>query len=146
MKSTRRRGYLLIETAIAGGVLLAAVGVAFALVAQGRTRISAGAKRVTAAALLSSKVDELASQTSCSGSSDLVDVGGDFPGMKWSWNVGNAGAMNTSSPLLTMADAPLCEAKVVVEFPVAVKSADDASDGVPDNGRARLELGRMWRP
>lgn len=140
------RGYLLIESAIAGGLLLAAIGVALALVAQARASVSSSANGASAAALVRSKVDEIASQTTCSASSVLVDVGAGFPGFKWSWSAGSAAAMSSSSPLLTTTDAPLCEVSVTVEYPVATRSRDDATDGVANNGRARLHLSKMWRP
>jgi hypothetical protein len=142
----RRRGYLLVESAVAGGLLLAAMGVALALVAQGRARISAGAHRASAAALLRTKADEIASQTTCAATSPLVDIGGDFPGFRWSWSAASAAAMNESAPLLTSSVAPLCEVAVTVEFPVARGAFDDPSDDVADNGRARLRLRKMWQP
>ncbi len=140
------RGYLLIESAIAGGLLLAAIGVALALVAQARASVSSSANAASAAALLRSKADEIASQTTCPASSTLVDVGAGFPGFQWSWSAASSAAMLSSSPLLTSTDAPLCEVSVTVEYPVALRSRDDATDGVVGNGRARLHLSKMWRP
>jgi hypothetical protein len=139
------RGYLLIEAAIAGGLLVVAIGVALALVVQARTSVSSSANAAAAAALLRSKVDEIASQTVCPASSPLVDVGAGFPGFRWSWSADNAAVMTASAPALTGA-APLCEVDVTVEYPVAVRSRDDASDGTVDNGRGQLRLSKMWRP
>lgn len=141
-----RRGYLLIESAIAGALLLAAASVAIALVAQSRARITEGANRAAAAALLRSKTDEIASQTTCPASSSLANVGADFPGFQWSWTAASAAAMGNSSPLLTSTDAPLCEVAVVVEYPVPIGSVEDPTDGTANNGRARLQLAKMWRP
>ncbi|MBM4280081.1 MAG: hypothetical protein FJ137_04795 [Deltaproteobacteria bacterium] len=146
MTRSTRRGYLLVESAVAGGLLVAAMGVALALVVQGRAAISAGSNRATAAALLRSKTDEIASQTTCNASSSLVDVGAGFAGFQWSWQAASAAAMNDSNPPLTTGDAPLCAVAVTVEYPTTKNGTEDGTDGVTGNARARLQLTKMWRP
>jgi hypothetical protein len=145
-RRARPRGYLLLESAIGGALLLAAASVAIAMVLQSRSRVSEGANRASAAALVRSKADEIASQTSCTASSTLANVGTDFPGFQWSWSAGSAASMGHSNPLLTTADAPLCEVSVTVEYPVSRGSMEDGTDGVDGNGRARLRQTKMWRP
>lgn len=136
--------YLVLEAMVGGALLGAAMAITLAMLLDGRTAMSFAANRASAAALGRAKADELASSSTCVGSSALVNVGADYPGFQWSWSAANAASMTASTPALST--ELLCDATVTLEYPAKKGSAEDRTDGAPTNGRARLVMRRMWHP
>jgi hypothetical protein len=109
---------LLIEVLLGGAVLAIVLTTSIDLLAAARREAAMSARRQEATTLARSKAHELWGDAQVVTSQSLIDVGPQFPGLKWSWVVQQSGMTARSSPVLRTNDS-LHEIIVQVEYPTA---------------------------
>jgi type II secretory pathway pseudopilin PulG len=139
-----KRGYLLAESMVAGGIIAVVLSVSVAFVAEGRKSVSTAAARQEAMSLARGKCDEIAATlpTATADQSTLVAVGGNFPGVRWQWATNAAPtAASASTPAIVVAAR---EITCTVQYPAATGSVDDSASTGAGDGRASITVRKLW--
>lgn len=108
-----RRGYIMLEALIGGGIVSVALATTFAIIAGARVDASAAIRRAEASALAIGTADRLMASTSTAGQSPTA-VG--TRGLRVGYTIVPNSAHALSTPQLTSA-SPIDRITVTVEFP-----------------------------
>lgn len=121
LRRPRRRGYLLLEAAVAGALLSVVLASTLSLLAQARVQGSYAARRASAISLARAKMDEFVGvPTIVATSQSIIDVDPvDFPGIKWKWAVTDVSSTYASASPNGIGDVALFEIVVIVLYPTA---------------------------